>query len=261
MERFLSRFTDQQICINQEDYQRAKRSFHCRYITYIPGVGLDPQRIPQQTPEDIKNKRRELGYPEDAFILMSSGELIRRKNHETILRAIARLRTEGTLPPHLKYVICGHGALEQYLKDLARQLGIDDLVTFAGYREDMAEIYRTADIFIFPSYQEGLPMSLLEAMACGCPVICSDIRGSKDLMGASLSEETGIKCCAGGIMVNRADDVEAYCTAILKMTTTGIDLSAMGQNNQERSRNFYSDKVHARMEKIYRRLLSTPEGK
>jgi hypothetical protein len=45
------------------------------------------------------------------------------------------------------------------------------------------------------------------------------------------------------------------------MTTTGIDLSAMGQNNQERSRNFYSDKVHARMEKIYRRLLSTPEGK
>mgnify|MGYP000547365617 CR=1 FL=1 len=56
MERFLSRYTDQQICINYEDYERAKKAFHARYTDYIPGVGIDPSRIPHLTEEDIKKK-------------------------------------------------------------------------------------------------------------------------------------------------------------------------------------------------------------
>ena len=63
MERFLSRYTDQQICINYEDYERAKKAFHARYTDYIPGVGIDPSRIPHLTEEDIKKKKAELGLP------------------------------------------------------------------------------------------------------------------------------------------------------------------------------------------------------
>lgn len=74
MERFLSRYTDQQICINYEDYERAKKAFHARYTDYIPGVGIDPSRIPHLTEEDIKKKKAELGLPLDKLILLSSGE-------------------------------------------------------------------------------------------------------------------------------------------------------------------------------------------
>ena len=96
MERFLSRFTLQQLCINQEDYHRAKRCFHARYVDYIPGAGIDLNRIPEYSEEKNLQKRRELGIPDNAIFLLSSGELIKRKNHETVLRALAKLRQDGT---------------------------------------------------------------------------------------------------------------------------------------------------------------------
>lgn len=113
----------------------------------------------------------------------------------------------------IHYLLCGHGKLEKELHQLAKELGISHMVTFAGYREDMLEILQTADIFLFPSYQEGLPMALLEAMASGLPVICSDIRGSQDLMGEVLSQTDTAKVCSGGIMIKKADDVSAYSQA------------------------------------------------
>lgn len=125
--------------------------------------------------------------------------MIKRKNHETILKALSQLKELS----NIHYLLCGHGALDTYLRDLAEQLGISHMVTFAGYREDILKILQTADLFLFPSYQEGLPMALLEAMASGLPVICSDIRGSRDLMGDILSQDDSISLCSGGIMVKK----------------------------------------------------------
>ena len=95
MERFLSRFTTQQICINQEDYERAAKKFHARYVDYIPGAGIDLSRFYPKTAAEIAEKKRELGLCEKKMILLSSGELIHRKNHETIIRAVA--------PPERKF--------------------------------------------------------------------------------------------------------------------------------------------------------------
>ena len=125
--------------------------------------------------------------------------MIKRKNHETILKALSQLKELS----NVHYLLCGHGALDTYLRDLAEQLGISHMVTFAGYREDILKILQTADLFLFPSYQEGLPMALLEAMASSLPVICSDIRGSRDLMGDILSQDDSISRCSGGIMVKK----------------------------------------------------------
>lgn len=97
-----------------------------------------------------------------ARILLSSGEFIKRKNHETALRAFAKLVDEF---PDIHYVICGHGQLHDYLQQLVKDLGLKNHVSFPGYRQDILEICPCADIFIFPSFQEGLPMALLEAMA------------------------------------------------------------------------------------------------
>lgn len=250
MERFLSRYTDVQICINQEDYARAKKDFHAGQVDYIPGVGIDLSRISHPTAAEIQKKKAELGLPADKTILLSSGELIKRKNHETILRAIAQL--DDTLPIH--YVICGHGQLDGYLKNLAAELNISGKVTFLGYRQDILEILPAADLFLFPSYQEGLPMALLEAMACGLPVLCSHIRGSSDLMGAPLSQTDRLTFCKGGIMVKKADDAEGYCQALSQLLSAPDALREMGMENRLRCRAFTIQKVGEKMEEIYGRL-------
>ena len=79
-------------------------------------------------------------------------------------------------------MICGQGAYESDLKKLAEELSVADHIQFLGYRNDISEICNCADLFVFMSYQEGLPVALMEAMACGIPVVCSNIRGNTDLI-------------------------------------------------------------------------------
>lgn len=258
MERVLSRFTDQQICINQEDFTRAKKSFHAKYVDYIPGVGIDFSRFPNSDEKAIADKKKELNLPSDKILILSSGELIKRKNHETVIRAIAKIRNKHTdtenYPLNFHYIICGHGKLQDYLMNLVTSLGLTDFVTFLGYREDMLDIYKIADLFIFPSYQEGLPIALLEAMASRLPVICSDIRGNQDLMGEILSESEELEFCHGGIMVKKPDYIDSYCQAILMMLEDTQYLPKYGIANQEQSKHFSEEQVIDRMRQIYSRL-------
>ena len=78
--------------------------------------------------------------------------------------------------------MCGHGEEEKKLKNLVTDLQLNDQVLFLGYRKDVFEIYRIADIFVFPSIREGMPVALMEAMASNLPVICSNIRGNRELI-------------------------------------------------------------------------------
>lgn len=258
MERFLSRFTDQQICINQEDFACASKQFHARYIDYIPGAGFDFRRLPHMTAEDIQLKKQALGLPLNHRILLSSGEFIKRKNHETALRAIAKIVSEF---PDIHYVICGHGQLQDYLQQLVKDLDMENHVSFPGYRQDILEIYPCADIFVFPSFQEGLPMALLEAMASGLPVVCSDIRGSRDLMEPEAQnsqvvnpQSAGLQPCKGGYMISKANDVNAYAEAIAQILRNPVSMDSMKQANALRARQFSMEQVSARMEKIYQRI-------
>ncbi len=256
MEKILSHLTSEQICINLEDYELAKKKLHAKHVSYIPGVGLDTNKIIPLN--DINKKKINLGLPVNRLILLSSGELIKRKNHETVIRAIGKLRAEHS---NLKksedikfhYIICGHGKLETYLKRLAKELKVDDCISFLGYRKDMMEIYQIADLFIFPSFQEGLPMALLEAMGHGLPVICSDIRGSRDLMGTNA--KSSIYYCDGGIMVTKADDVSAYSQAIQLLLDDSTKRQEMGERNRLRATDFSIQAVREAMEKIYYRLV------
>ncbi|RJW37272.1 glycosyltransferase family 1 protein [Clostridiales bacterium TF09-2AC] len=180
-ERMLARYTHQLICINQEDYLRA-RKFSCRSVNYVSGVGIDIEHIKRSklSKDYLTQKRRSLGIPDEKTILLSVGELIPRKNHATVIQALKLLDNRK-----LCYVICGHGILEDELKALAKRLDVMEQVYFLGYRNDILELYQLADLFLLPSFQEGLSVALMEAMASGIPVIGSDIRGNRDLLGGS----------------------------------------------------------------------------
>lgn len=176
IEKFCSRYTDKLITINQEDYELAKSKFKAKEICYVPGVGIDLSRF-ENIQVDREEKRREIGVPEDAFLLLSVGELNENKNHQVVIRALAQLRN-----PSLHYAIAGVGDKREYLLTLASELGVSEQFHLLGYRKDVVELYKAADAFCFPSFREGLSVSLMEAMACGSTVLCSMIRGNVDLV-------------------------------------------------------------------------------
>lgn len=181
IERYLSRYTDVLITINQEDYAIAKNKMHAKHTEYVPGVGIDIEQI-KSIKVDRNKKRAELGIPQDAIMLLSVGELSRRKNHEIVIRALAEIKNNNIV-----YAICGKGTLESYLKKLADNLAVSNRVFLLGFRTDVTEICKAADIFVFPSLQEGLPVALMEAIVCELSVVCAAIRGNKDLIAEGLN--------------------------------------------------------------------------
>src|SRR5699024_6525142 len=95
---------------------------------------------------------------------------------------------------NITYLICGQGYLGEDLELLVKNYHLEDKVKFLGFRSDIKEICNAADVFVFPSIHEGLPVSVMEAMACGLPVVGSKIRGNKELIdqnrGGYLGENT-----------------------------------------------------------------------
>lgn len=238
VELLLSCITDQLICINQEDFDRAGK-FHSCYTDRIPGVGIDLSRMEQSRfgPEGKERKKKMLGIPEENAVLLSVGELIPRKNHEVIIRALKLLKNRK-----ISYVICGQGRLRERLEEMARQEKVEKQVLFLGYREDAADICRLADLFLMPSLQEGLSVALMEAMACGTPVIASDIRGNRDL----LQGGTGIL-----VRKNRPEEYAAYITFLLEHQEYA---KKMGENGRNAVKNYDIHLVDAEMRRLYRRL-------
>lgn len=177
VERMLAHLTDVLITINREDYSRAKK-FKAGRVVYIPGVGIDLSKFNSTSVFKDRDIRKELGLPSDARILLSVGELNQNKNHQLMIRALADI-------PGVYYVICGRGELQGDLERLAESCSVADRVVFAGYRTDLPAFYRCADVFVFPSYREGLPVALMEAMASGLVCVASRNRGTEDLLQES----------------------------------------------------------------------------
>ena len=153
VEKWLARYTDTLITINKEDYERAKSNFKAKRVEYIPGVGIDVEKFNTMEIDRVL-KHSQLGVPEDVFVVLSVGELNKNKNHEVIIRSIAKIDN-----PDIHYVICGEGQLDEYLRNLSKELGIEKQVHLLGFRKDIPEICKTSDAFAFPSFREGLSVS------------------------------------------------------------------------------------------------------
>lgn len=239
VERILSYFTDVQITINQEDYQRAQ-NFHARRIEYVPGVGIDTNKLLKREVSDKNEFRKELGILKDSICVLSVGELIPRKNHETIIKALKEINDNKIM-----YLICGHGELEEKLKNLVIELNLEKQVRFLGYRQDVAKIYEVCDIFAFPSFQEGLSVALMEAMAKGLSVVTSRVRGNQDL----IEHEKGGYTLA-------PLDVKGFKDAIEMLVNDEKLRRKMGEYNQDQVLKYDIQNVKKRMKEIYNKELS-----
>lgn len=181
VEWLLSWYTDVLITINREDYKRAKKRLHVRKVFYIPGVGIDLDKFNNRITNQQK-KRIGFNINSDDKIVLSIGELNDNKNHKIVIDALAELRISMVTREYDKihYFIVGRGEKYDELKSYAKNKKVN--IHLLGYRVDVADILRIADVYVLPSKREGLNVSLMEAMASGVPCIASDIRGNNDLI-------------------------------------------------------------------------------
>lgn len=231
VEKYYARYTDCLILINEEDYERGSRFEVRGKVERIPGIGMKP--LPEEEePVDVCAKYH---IPKENKIVVSVGELTARKNHLVMLKAMDRFRR---VP--LTYIICGTGPLQQELEKQIGEMHLQGKVILAGYCEAIGDVLRQADIFAFPSLQEGLPVAVMEAMQAGLPVVALDIRGNHDLIEDS----------SGGFlfMENREEN---YVKALKYFLAYPEEAVRMGQWNKERVKAFSLDKVEAKMRQIY----------
>lgn len=181
IEWLLSWYTDILITINREDYKRARKKLHAKKTVYIPGVGIDLNKFSNRS-IDRQKRKIELEINDDDKIVLSIGELNDNKNHKVVIDAIAELSVTMNASEYdrIHYFIVGQGEKYSELKSYAKNKQVR--IHLLGYRTDVADILKIADVYVLPSIREGLNVSLMEAMASGVPCIVSDIRGNKDLI-------------------------------------------------------------------------------
>jgi len=220
----------------------------------IVGFGADPERITVITngvdvetfrPGPPLAARRSLALPQDAFIVLFSGNLIARKGVDVLLQAFGRCARRY---PTAHLAIVGTGEEEDRLLHLTAEMGIASQVTFAGYKPltEMPLWYQACDVFVMPSWAEGLAMSILEAMAVGRPVITS--RPDLGEHDAVVPEETGILTDYG--------DVDALAQALVRLISTPKEVRSMCIQARHRAeREFRWDIIGGKTAQVYHLIL------
>ena len=234
-EKWLSKYTDVLITINKEDCKRARAKFKAAKTVYVPGVGVDTNRFGSFARR--KEIRMELGIADSDKLLLSVGELNSNKNHEVVIRALSRMNELGELPSNVYYFIAGIGDKEKDLNKLIKEKKMEDRIKLIGYRSNISDYYASADVFVFPSFREGLSMSLMEAMACGLPVACSKIRGNTDLIDEM-----------GGVFLNPGN-IDSVSDALMEVLV--LDKEKAGNHNREKIKGFDVEVVKKIMYDLY----------
>lgn len=246
IERSLARATDAIITMNEEDFEAAKK-FKLKKggkVYKVHGVGI--------TLKDFENisvnkdeKRKELGLGNNDIALVSAGDLVKRKNYKVAIQAIKKCDN-----PHIHYFICGLGPELNKLKKLTRKLRIDQQIHFLGFRKDIKEIMASCDIFLFTTLQEGLPRSLMEAMASGLPCVVSNIRGNVDLVEDGVN---GFLC--------KPNDQKSFAKFLLELANSYDLRKKMGFINHEKIKEYDISVVKAEIRDIYNEVLLQNEIK
>jgi glycosyltransferase involved in cell wall biosynthesis len=242
VEALLSRRTHVLITVNEEDQQLSQRRLHARRTVRIPGVGIDSSSFQQAVELEAASLRTDLGIPQHAPVILSVGELVPRKNHASVIRAMGSIGCR-----EIYYLICGTGPLKPVLTHLADQLGIGNRVVFAGFRTDIPTILALSDYAVYPSLREGLGVFGLEALAAGLPLIGSDVRGIRDYMDGGHS----------GYLVSdprSTEEVACGITAILEMTPA--ERAIVSSRNRKLAQQFDSKQVDTTMRKLYKEALN-----
>lgn len=237
IEKHFAKCTDALVTINQEDYEAALK-FKAKKVYKINGIGVDLTKYKVNNDLDKAEFKKSLGLEKDDFVVTSIGELNENKNTLRLIEVMSTIENKN-----IKYIICGQGPLQEKYIEAIKKYGLEDRVKMLGFRKDIPDILTITDLYIMPSYREGLSKSMMEAMCYGLPVVASRIRGNVDLLG---NNEGGILCTT--------TDNQAYADAITQIYSDKTLAKAMGKRNKEFIKNFDIKVVLKQMEEIYKEM-------
>jgi len=215
---------------------------HKKKIIAIPN-GVDLKNF-QLTYSKIQCRRR-LGLSHDDKVILFVGAISPHKGPDLLLKAMPTILRKVH---NVKLIIIGKGVMEEKIKQLSRQLGIDKQIEFVGFIADTfrkAMYYNAADIFVLPSFLELSPQVILEAMASGLPIVATNVGGIPDLVE---DEKCGLLIPAG--------DCLALENAVIYLLENGTIRDKMRQRELEKIKDFSWESMAKITEKIYSEILS-----
>jgi glycosyltransferase involved in cell wall biosynthesis len=234
---------DRVLSVSTRIAERMAREFRfpLEQITTIHnGVDLDRFR-----PRDRSAARARLDLPTGATVVGTVGRMLPVKDHDTLLSALARIRSSGT---HVITVMAGNGPLEGHLRRRAADLRLD--VRFLGSRPDIEDVLPACDIYVSSSVSEGLSNTILEAMATGIPVVATRVGGTDELVQDGLT----------GVLVPAADPA-ALAEAIESVVTQPAMRRDMGLSSRARAERLFGlDRMVQNYERVYLELAARLPG-
>lgn len=243
IERYLSYFTNRITTVSESvgRYMIEHERIAPSKIKVIHN-GIDTQ--PYAVHSDPAKIRNELNIKENDLIIGNVARLSLNKDHVTLLRAF---RLIANSVPQAKLLIAGEGALKKDLLDLRGELGLDHNAFFLGNRRDIPELLKSFDIFALSSIKEGLPITILEAMASGLPVLCTDVDGNPEVVTDNVT----------GFIVP-ARNPALFAQRGVELLTDKDKRIKMGEKGRERAANEFSfDKMISQYDALYTQVLGS----
>lgn len=245
-EKLAARWTDALIVMNKEDLLSGEKlGFKInKNLFLVNGVGVDLNEF--MSNDNINNSinknylKAELKLKEETVLFTCIAELSNRKNQFFLME---NWRTINSKMPNGHLILVGKGPDEEKIRNFINMQHIEN-VHLLGYRNDVPKIINASDVITLVSKQEGLPRCLMEGMAVGKPIICTDIRGSADLVS---DKQTGFLVKLG--------DNENLIHKIIKLGEDNKLRQSFGNNAKIKIENYSIENVLIDMENIYRKYL------
>ena len=237
IEFILSKVTDCLITINDEDYSFAKKHLKAAEVVYVHGVGYDNEKFLKVSKEKRDELRRKNGYSDTDILLVYVAELNENKNQQVLIRAFKKIAENK---PKARLLLIGPDRLGGRNQQFARDLDIEHKVDFPGIRTDVHELIPMCDLTVASSIREGLPVNIMESLACGVPVVATNNRGHRALI------ENGVN----GYLTN-LNNAEELAERVLEIIEDEETYRMLSENAVKSVVRFSKDYVLEEMKAVY----------
>lgn len=236
-------------CAARTDAITAVSTHVSQYLVDYLGLDRPPRVLPNgivpdpflNPPPGARARLRSEWKIEDGHVLFACvGRLADVKNHRDLLLALAQARRTN---PEARVALFGQGPLETEIRELVRELDLEDRVRFLGFREDVGACLNACDAFVLSSKTEGMPLSVLEALASGLPIVATSVGGVPEVLGEPPA----------GILVPPGD-VAALGAALGRVAASESLRSRLSVRARARSETFTMDECVDRYAHLFREL-------
>lgn len=243
IEKWLTKYTDTLITINNEDYELAKKKFskRCKDIQYVPGVGIDLNKFDKKKLNiNINEFKQALKLNKEDYIITCIARLDKNKNQKFLIN-VTNLLLKEKMDIHL--LLVGSDEINGEYRKWVDLNKLNNNIHFLGHRDDIFEILSISDIIVSSSLREGLPINVIEAMACGKPIVSLKCRGINDLIE---NDKNGYV-----IDLNSDNKMIDFANCIKKIKNDNELLKKITKNNLDKVKQYDVNKIIIKMNKIY----------